>query len=202
MIATSAIYPAEEVLEPIRVTDDRNNLLGMLFDGLSDPNATPMFREPIMCAKARPSPCGGQQCDSTRRDRPTLSRHTRESGPPDTLRDPGSWTPVRSFVRGVVLVNIHSSHSEPWRARAAGTGAHSARTAGPRGDHARRNGNARASGSRALSVGPLAPRSRLAPTRCDADGRTGQSAGRSECASSVARSRSQRSPSRLEALYA
>ena len=35
---------------------------------------------------------------STRRDRPTLSRHTRESGPPDTLRDPGSWTPVRSFV--------------------------------------------------------------------------------------------------------
>ena len=66
MITTSSVYPAEEVLEPIRVTDDRNNLLGMLFDGLSDPNATPMFREPIMCAKSRPSPCGGQQCDATR----------------------------------------------------------------------------------------------------------------------------------------
>jgi hypothetical protein len=53
MIATSAIYPAEEVLEPIRVTDDKNNLLGVLFDGLMDPNATPMWRAPIMCSHTR-----------------------------------------------------------------------------------------------------------------------------------------------------
>ena len=36
------------------------------------------------------------------------SRHTRESGPGHAPRDPGSSTPVRSFVRGVVLVNIHT----------------------------------------------------------------------------------------------
>ena len=111
------------------------------------------------------------------------------------------------FVRGVVLVNIHTPGtvaSPSARPARRGHTAHGPRAAlaATTQDHARRNGNTRASGSRALSVGPLAPRSRLAPTRCDADGRTGQSAGRSECASSVARSRSQRSPSRLEALYA